>query len=128
VAVPACLGWLGGVWILQTLPPVIIGLYTRWFHRHALLLGWVAGMIVGTWMAWSAGLKSTAPFTLFGLNTTLYPALVGLVVNLLVALVASPLLDAAKVDRGSDETAESDYEEVKAPPISEIAEGPGARR
>jgi len=34
---------------------VIIGLYTRWFHRHALLLGWAAGMAIGTWMAWSAG-------------------------------------------------------------------------
>jgi SSS family solute:Na+ symporter len=119
---------LGGVWILQTLPPVIVGLYTRWFHRHALLLGWAAGMIVGTWMAWSAGFKSTAPFTLFGLNTTLYPALVGLVVNLLVAAIVSPLLDMAKVDRGRDETAEPDYEEEKAPSITALAEGPGGGR
>jgi SSS family solute:Na+ symporter len=36
---------LGGVWILQTLPPVVVGLYTRWFHRHALVLGWAAGMM-----------------------------------------------------------------------------------
>jgi hypothetical protein len=28
---------LGGVWILQTLPAIVIGLYTRWFHRWALL-------------------------------------------------------------------------------------------
>ena len=33
---------LGGIWILQTLPAVVIGLYTRWFHRWALLLGWAA--------------------------------------------------------------------------------------
>jgi Na+/proline symporter len=30
---------LGGIWILQTLPSVILGLYTRWFHRWALLTG-----------------------------------------------------------------------------------------
>ena len=119
---------LGGVWILQTLPPVIVGLYTRWFHRHALLLGWVAGMVVGTWMAWSAGFKATAPFTLFGLDTTLYPALVGLVVNLLVAVVATPVLDMLRADRGHDETAEPDYEAEQAPQISALAEGPGTRR
>jgi SSS family solute:Na+ symporter len=27
---------LGGVWILETLPAVILGLYTRWFHRFGL--------------------------------------------------------------------------------------------
>src|SRR3954452_8802233 len=30
---------LGGVWILQTRPAVVIALYTRWFHRWALLAG-----------------------------------------------------------------------------------------
>src|SRR6476646_3745674 len=31
---------LGGIWILQTLPSIVFGLYTRWFHRWALLGGW----------------------------------------------------------------------------------------
>ncbi|HEY1621980.1 MAG TPA: sodium:solute symporter, partial [Streptosporangiaceae bacterium] len=31
---------LGGVWILQTFPAIVGGLYTRWLHRWALLLGW----------------------------------------------------------------------------------------
>jgi hypothetical protein len=26
---------LGGVWILQTLPAIVFGLFTRWFHRCA---------------------------------------------------------------------------------------------
>ena len=39
---------LGGVWILQTLPAIVFGLFTRWFHRWALLAGWAAGMIYGT--------------------------------------------------------------------------------
>ena len=38
---------LGGVWILQTLPAIVVGLYTRWFHRWALLAGWAAGMALG---------------------------------------------------------------------------------
>ena len=39
---------LGGVWILQLAPMLIGGLFTRWFHRWALLTGWLAGMIYGT--------------------------------------------------------------------------------
>ena len=34
---------LGGVWILQTFPAIVVGLYTRWFHRWALLAGWAVG-------------------------------------------------------------------------------------
>ena len=39
---------LGGVWILQTFPAIVIGLYTGWFHRWALLAGWAVGMVYGT--------------------------------------------------------------------------------
>src|ERR1700678_613300 len=35
---------LGGVWIIQTFPAVVIGLYTRWFHRFALITGWAGAM------------------------------------------------------------------------------------
>ena len=38
---------LGGVWIIQTLPSVMFGLYTRWLHGCALLLGWLAGIVTG---------------------------------------------------------------------------------
>ena len=41
---------IGGVIILQTLPAVALGLYTRWFHRWGLVAGWVAGMGLGMWM------------------------------------------------------------------------------
>ena len=34
---------IGGVIILQTLPAIVLGLYTRWFHRWALLAGWAVG-------------------------------------------------------------------------------------
>ena len=41
---------IGGVIILQTLPSVALGLYTRWMHRGALIAGWVVGMVVALWM------------------------------------------------------------------------------
>jgi solute:Na+ symporter, SSS family len=44
---------LGGVWMLQTLPAVMVALYTRWFHRWGLLAGWIVGMVAGTWIATS---------------------------------------------------------------------------
>src|SRR5919199_1319437 len=44
---------IGGVIIAQTLPAVGLGLVTRWFHRGALVAGWVAGMIVGFLTLWS---------------------------------------------------------------------------
>ncbi len=39
---------LGGIWILHTFPALVGGLFTRWFHRWALLAGWAVGMIHGT--------------------------------------------------------------------------------
>src|SRR5665213_1787224 len=43
---------LGGIWIIQTFPAVILGLYTRWFDDWALLVGWAVGTALGTWMAY----------------------------------------------------------------------------
>ncbi len=43
---------LGGVWILQTFVAIVAGLYTRWFHRWALIAGWAVGMVYGTWVAY----------------------------------------------------------------------------
>ena len=43
---------LGGIWILQTFPAIVISLYTRWFHRYALIVGWAAGMVYGTVQAY----------------------------------------------------------------------------
>ena len=51
---------LGGVWILQVLPMLVGGLYTRWFHRWALLAGWLAGMIYGTIAAYNVKTATTS--------------------------------------------------------------------
>jgi SSS family solute:Na+ symporter len=50
---------LGGIWIIQTLPAVMGGAYTRWFNDWALLVGWAAGMIAGTAMAAAAHFAPT---------------------------------------------------------------------
>jgi SSS family solute:Na+ symporter len=98
---------LGGVWILQTLPSIVFALYTRWFHRWALLAGWAAGMAYGTWTAYSEQFSPIAemPFTdAFG-----YIGLTAFVLNVTLAVVLTLVLRAAKVAEGHDQTVPEDY-------------------
>ena len=53
---------LGGLWIIQVLPSVILGLYLRMLNGWALLGGWAVGTAVGTWMASTTSFKA-AVFT-----------------------------------------------------------------
>jgi SSS family solute:Na+ symporter len=39
---------LGGIFIIQTLPALMLGLYTRWLHPTALLIGWGFGIASGS--------------------------------------------------------------------------------
>src|SRR6201999_3521330 len=41
---------LGGVWILQTFPAVVFGLFFGWVRAPALLAGWAVGMAGGRWL------------------------------------------------------------------------------
>lgn len=101
---------LGGIWILQTLPTAVFGLYTRWFHRGALFFGWLLGMIVGSAMVWSEGLRTSIyPLHLAGVTLAAYAAVDALVVNLVVSVVLTLLLNAFGVDSGTDETHPSEY-------------------
>jgi SSS family solute:Na+ symporter len=43
---------IGGIIIIQVLPAVVFGLYTGWFHRWALLVGWAVGIALSIWMLW----------------------------------------------------------------------------
>ncbi|MGE5624538.1 MAG: monocarboxylate uptake permease MctP [Bacillota bacterium] len=101
---------LGGVWIIQTLPTVVIGLYTRWLHRWALAAGWAAGMLLGTWMAVSQQYKPAFPLHVAGWTVPGYTAFYALLVNLAVAVVLSFMLHALKTDAGVDSTSPADYE------------------
>jgi SSS family solute:Na+ symporter len=101
---------LGGVWILQTLPAVVVGLYTRWIHRWALLAGWAVGMGVGTFMGHELGFKANVyPLHLGGLTVPGYAALWALVANLATAVVVTVPLRALRVAEGEDATKNEDY-------------------
>ena len=85
---------LGGIWIIQLLPPVLLGLYTRASNAGALLAGWAVGTAVGTYMAAAQGFTSSVyPLTLFGLTIPGYAALYSVFVNFAVALALAPLFD-----------------------------------
>jgi SSS family solute:Na+ symporter len=103
---------LGGIWITQTLPAVVFGLFVRWFHPKALLTGWFAGMFCGTAMAWSQSLKSAIfPLHIGGTTLSSYAAIDALILNLAVAAVLTIVLAGLGADRGSDETLPADYVE-----------------
>ena len=64
----------------------MLGLFTRCFNAHALLLGWVAGITTGTYMAATRGFVSSIyPLEIFGFTLPGYAALYSVVVNVLVA-------------------------------------------
>jgi SSS family solute:Na+ symporter len=106
---------LGGIWILQTFPAIVGGLFTRWFHRWALLIGWAAGMAYGTVAAWNVRNPVTGAHfggsldEIPGTDTKVYIALTAFVINALVAAVLTVIFRAGRVPDGRDRTEESDY-------------------
>ncbi|MBV8798480.1 MAG: sodium:solute symporter, partial [Alphaproteobacteria bacterium] len=81
---------LGGILIIQTLPSVLIGLYTRWLHPYALLIGWAGGIASGIAMWASLGFsKTTYNLVLFGTAIPCYAALSSLLLNIAIAVVLS---------------------------------------
>jgi SSS family solute:Na+ symporter len=102
---------LGGIWIIQTLPAVMIGAYTRWFNPWALLIGWAAGTFAGTWMAVHVGLKPTFPLEFAGYSLPGYTAFYTVILNLLLAVVLTPVFNAlrARDAEAVDETLAADY-------------------
>lgn len=77
---------LGGVWILQTLPALLFGLYTNWFRAPALLAGWAIGFLGGTYLVWDAGWKPLHSLTLGGESFTVYTGLLALAANLVISV------------------------------------------
>jgi SSS family solute:Na+ symporter len=99
---------LGGVWILQTFPAIAVGLYTARLDPRALLLGWGVGMVSGTAMVASTGLKSAVyVLHLGGFTVSAYAALFALAANLATLLIAG--LVPGTRGRGMDETTAADY-------------------
>jgi SSS family solute:Na+ symporter len=102
---------LGGIWIIQTLPAVMLGAYTRWFDGWALTIGWAVGMLAGTWMAVVAHLTPTYPLAVGDWTFPGYTALYTVVLNLVVAAVLTPVLRSSHSAKRetTDETMEADY-------------------
>ncbi len=107
---------LGGVWILQTFPAIVVGLYTRWFHRWALLAGWAVGMVYGTLVAYGnpkigdPGSHFGSPLNEFPTTETLvYIGFTALLLNVLVTVALTVVLRATGVDEGTDATDPADY-------------------
>jgi SSS family solute:Na+ symporter len=102
---------LGGIWIIQTMPAVMIGLYTRWFNSWALTVGWAVGTVAGTYMAYAVNFSNLGvyPLVVFGWSLPGYAALYTVILNLVVAVVLTPIFNAlGKVER-ADQTMAADY-------------------
>ena len=90
-------------------------LYTRSFHRWALLTGWAVARVYGTAQAYRVPVRgtpgshfggSTAPIPFFGQNGHI--AMTAFVINLIIAVVLT-LFRAARLPPGAGETAAHHY-------------------
>ncbi len=116
---------IGGAIVLQCLPSVSLGLFTRWYHRWALVVGMVVGLAVAAVQLYQIPQLGPGgvvvrqhfggtgwPLSHLGLHTqvSLYAGLLALAVNLAVATVLTPVLRVLRVPDGADITRRTDYE------------------
>lgn len=102
---------LSNIWIIQTLPVVFLGLYTNWFHRRALLIGLLGGLILGTWTVVSQNFLSSVLVISWGwFHLPVYAAVASLALNLLLSAALTPVCRWLHISRGEDETAPADFE------------------
>jgi SSS family solute:Na+ symporter len=110
---------IGGVIILQIIPAVLIGLWTAWFHRWALIAGLLAGLLAGTVMLYRIpqygpdGRVADAHFggsnwSVHGLGDV-YVGLLALGLNVLIVVLLTIAFRLVGVAGGADATAPEDY-------------------
>jgi SSS family solute:Na+ symporter len=87
---------LGGLWILQTFPAVVFGLFTNWFRAPGLLAGWAVGFFGGTYLAWGDGLKPLHTVAWGDTHYTLYVGVLALSANIIVLVVVNLLTPASR--------------------------------
>jgi SSS family solute:Na+ symporter len=110
---------IGGVVILQTLPAVVAGLWTNWFHRFALAGGLLGGLAVGMLMLYQIPQRaadgrivkahfggSSWPLGEIG---SVYIGLIALLANIAVVVIATVVFKALRVPAGVDRTRPEDY-------------------
>jgi SSS family solute:Na+ symporter len=90
---------LGGIWILQTLPALVFGLFTNWFRAPGLLVGWFVGFFGGTYLVWINGLKPLQAISLGGAPFTVYIGILALVANIVIAVVVNAVTPARAAAR-----------------------------
>jgi solute:Na+ symporter, SSS family len=100
---------LGGIWICQTVPAVLLALYVR-LDPRALLAGLATGIGCGTWMAAELDFKSsTYPLHILGVTVPCYAAVSALVANLAVSWLLTQVFRATAGLHACDETVAEDY-------------------
>jgi SSS family solute:Na+ symporter len=126
---------IGGIIIIQVLPAVVFGLYTRWFHRWALLIGWAAGIATSIWMLWYVPNPLTnhkhfggAQWSLshIGIDTkaAIWIGIPTVLINIVLSAILTPLF--SRLPRGVDETREADYHaEAGDPAVGPMPASPG---
>ena len=91
---------LGGILILQTVPGIVLGIYSDWFTAKALLLGWTVGI---GWSAWAGSLSSftSSMYTLHmdGWSIPAYIGVYALVLNIGVSTMTNVILRRASATR-----------------------------
>ncbi|GHJ45190.1 solute:Na+ symporter, SSS family protein [Catellatospora sp. TT07R-123] len=115
---------VGGVIVLQTVPAVVLGLWTAWFHRFALIGGLLSGLAAGVLLLWRVPQRgadgavvrahfggSNLPLSELGLGWggAVYVGVLALAVNLLVVVGATVVLRGLRVPAGADLTRPEDY-------------------
>ncbi len=100
---------LGGIIIIQTLPAVFLGLFSRWFNRWALVVGWVVGITSGIYWFVGASYTSTYVFTIGGNKYAVYSAVTSVALNLVIAVVLTPIFSLLGLRSGKDVTSAADY-------------------
>ncbi len=101
---------LSNIWILQTLPAVFLGLYTGWFHRYALVIGWLGGMLAGTLIVVAQHFQSSVySLVIAGVTIPVFGAVVALVLNLLLCALGTLIFNAIGLLAGEDTTSPADF-------------------
>ena len=91
---------LGGILIVQTLPPIFMGLYVKWLDKNALIVGWFVGILSGLYFIFTIPLNVAGHTLVTSLMSTplglLYVAAVSLFLNVVVVLIWSAIAKTMK--------------------------------